>query len=85
MDVWTIVSVVVAAIAALFGVQWGIVKGKISQVASLVRETLELINALLKALEDDKVSSEEVALLKSKANDVKVAFKVLLGKKVEVE
>jgi len=85
MDVWTIVSVVVAAIAALFGVQWGIVKGKISQVASLVRETLELINALLKALEDDKVSSEEVALLKSEANDVKVAFKVLLGKKVEVE
>jgi len=85
MDVWTIVSVVIAAVAALFGTQWGLVKTKVSQVASLVKQTLELVNALLNALEDDKVTAEEVALLKAEANDVKVAFKVLLGKKVEVE
>lgn len=80
MDVLTIISVVLGAIAALAGGFWLKAKGKLSQVRSLAKESYDLVNVAVSALDDNTLSKEEVAAIKKEAEEVKVAWKVLIGK-----
>lgn len=80
LDVWTIVSAVLGLIAVVAGGFWLKAKGKLKHVADLVREAYEVVQKLYTALEDDKVTKEEVAELKKELADVKAAFLVLIGK-----
>jgi len=81
-DVWTIVSAALGLVAVVAGGFWLKAKGKIAHVADLVKQAWEVVAKLSSVLEDDKVSKEEVDALKKELNDVKVAFKVLLGREL---
>jgi len=85
MDLNTILLIVsgaLAVVAAVAGGGYKKVKDKIGQVANLFKQTFELVEALLKALEDNTVTPEEVELLKKEAADVKNAFFALIGKAI---
>ena len=80
LDVWTIVSAVLAVIAGLFTAFWSKAKGKIVAAYKLLKECLDVVDAATVALEDDKITKEEVEKIKKEAEEVKVAWKALLGK-----
>ena len=80
MDVLTIISIVLGAIAALFGGFWLKAKGKLSQIKTLAKESYDLVNVSVSALDDNTLSKEEVAAIKKEALEVKVAWKNLMGK-----
>ena len=80
MDVLTIVSIVLGAIAALFGTFWAKSKGKLAQIKNLAKESYDLVNVSVSALDDNTLSKEEVASIKKEAEEVKVAWKALMGK-----
>lgn len=80
MDVLTIVSIVIGAIAALFGGFWLNAKGKLTQLYLLGKESVDVAKAAIDALEDDKITPEEVAKIKKEAEEVKEAWHKLLGK-----
>ncbi len=75
-----IVSGALAVIAAVAGGGLKKVKAKIAQFANLFKPVFELVDALLKALDDNTVTPEEIVVLKKEANDVKTAFFELIGK-----
>jgi Tfp pilus assembly protein PilO len=80
MDVWTIVSAVIALVAAVAGGFWLKAKGKISQAGALIKESYEVVAALSAALEDNKVDKAEVDALRKELAEVKVAFFTLIGR-----
>lgn len=80
LDVWTIVSAVLVVISGLFAAFWKKGKDKILKAAKLGKEVLDVVDAATTALEDDKITKEEVELIKKEASEVKVAWKALLGK-----
>ena len=81
---WTVVvSAIMTVLAAVAGVFWKKGKGKIAKVATLARETADLISKATAVLDDDKVTREEVASLKKELCDVKDAWKALVGKTPE--
>lgn len=80
LDFGTILTLVLAALSTFFGVFWGKVKGKLGQIVSLVKEIYEAAEVMEKALEDNKITSDELKSIKSNFNDVKVKFKELVGK-----
>lgn len=81
MDVWTIVSAVLALVAAVAGGFWLKAKGKISQAGSLLKESYDVVASLSAALEDNKVDKAEVDELRRELSEVKDAFFTLIGKK----
>ena len=80
LDIWTIVSAVLGLVAVVAGGFWLKAKGKIKQVADLIKEAYEVASALHAALEDNKVDKAEVDALKKELADVKAAFLTLIGK-----
>jgi predicted metal-binding transcription factor (methanogenesis marker protein 9) len=80
MDVVTIISIVLGAVAALAGGFWLKAKGKLSQAANLVKQAYEVVAKVNEILEDNAITKDEVAELKKEAQDVRDAFKVLIGK-----
>jgi len=80
VDVWTVVTIVLGAIAALFGTFWGKVKGKLGQVVIAGKEFADVGIALKDALEDDKITQEEKENIKKEWGEALAAFKKLIGK-----
>ena len=80
MDVGTIISLVLGVIAAVFGGFWLKAKGKLGQIKNLVKEASDVITVSVGALDDDKLSAEEIAAIKKEAAEVVAAFKILIGK-----
>ena len=80
MDVLTIVSVVLGAVAVIASGFWLKAKGKLSQVADLVKQAYEVVAKVNEILEDNAIDKTEVEELKKEAQDVKDAFKALIGK-----
>lgn len=80
MDWTVIVSAVLGVVAVVAGGFWLKAKGKLAQIASLVKEAYEVVAKINEVLADDKVEKSEVEALKKELADVKDAFKVLIGK-----
>lgn len=80
LDFGTIITVVIALLGTFAGGFWLKAKGKISKIVKLGSEAIEVATTLNKALEDDKISKEEIEQLKKESNDVKVAWKDLISK-----
>ena len=80
MDALTIVSLVLGAIAVLFGAFWLNAKSKIEELANIGREALDVANVIIAAIDDNKITPEELAEIKKEIAEVKDAWKKLLGK-----
>ena len=95
-DVGTIITVILGLITAIAGGFWLKAKGKLAQIASLIKETVELVNKAfsiptkaIAMLDDNTVTKEEIAELKAlftelknEAADVKAAWKLLFPGRV---
>jgi len=82
MDTDTILLIVSAALAGigmLFGGKFLIVKTKLKQLASVVKEGSDVMKALDEAGEDNKITAEEWDLIKKEASEAWAAVKLLLG------
>jgi len=79
-DVATIISIVISAVALIFGGIWLKAKGKLSQIKNLFSEVSDLVTTAVDAVGDDKLSEDEIASIKKEAKDVISAFKALIGK-----
>jgi len=82
-DAGTIIAVIFAAFTTIFGGFWLKSKKKIGKVFLLIKEAYEVAQAATDALEDDKITKEEIERIKKEAADVKVAFKALFEKEVD--
>ena len=80
MDVLTVVSVVLGAIAVLAGGFWLKAKNKLSAIKNLAKESYDLVTVAIDAVGDNAISKAEVAAIKKEALEVKAAWKVLIGK-----
>jgi len=76
----TVVSVVLGLIATLAGGLWAKSKGKLNAAKELAREAFELVDVAVSSIEDDKITVEEVEKIKEEAQQVKIAWRVLIGK-----
>jgi len=71
---WEIIIPTVLGIVALIcGIRW-------KQVANLLKQTGELLLVVADAMEDDKISKDEVASILKESVDVVSAVKKLMGK-----
>ena len=77
---WTILSVIFAAITTLFAGLWKKVKGKLLAFANLAKEGLDVVNAVVDALDDDNLTKEEVLKIKNEALQFIGAWKAMIGK-----
>lgn len=78
---WTaIVTIVLGLIATIAGTFWLKAKGKLAQIVKLGREAVEAAEYFEKMLSDNKVEKSEVEQAKKELNDVRTAFKALIGK-----
>lgn len=73
-------SVVLTGVAIVAGGFWLKAKGKLSQVANLVKQAYEVVAKVNEILADNQINKDEIAELKKEAQDVKDAFKALTGK-----
>ena len=80
LDAGTIVTIVLGLVTTFAGGIWLKAKGKISKVITLGKECFDLLVKLEKALEDDKITKDEIKDLKNEAAQVKVAWKALIQK-----
>ncbi len=80
MDVGTVISLVLGVVTVVFGGFWLKAKGKLGQIKNLVKEASDVITVSVGALDDDKLSAEEIAAIKKEAQEVVAAFKALIGK-----
>jgi hypothetical protein len=80
MDVATIITLVLSAVTIFFGGKWLLVKGKLGQVKALGEESLDVIVAVVDALEDDKITDEEIETIKEEALEVADAWATLMSK-----
>lgn len=80
LDLSTIITIVVAIVGTFAGGFWLKAKGKLSKIIKLGSEAIEVANTLNKALEDDKITKDEINQLKKEVADVKAAWKNLTNK-----
>jgi hypothetical protein len=59
---------------------WLKAKGKLAQIAKVVKEAWDVIEHVRLALEDDKITKEEKEAIKKEVEELKGAFKALIGK-----
>jgi hypothetical protein len=81
MDVWTIVSVVLGALALFFGAYVLIVKTKLGEAVALLKDVADYGQLLLDATADNKVDDVEKVALKAKWAQVVADAKALVAKK----
>ena len=80
LNIWTIISGVLAVVAAIFGTALTKVKKKIGDFVNLAKQAVELLTVVTDAIGDNTVTKEEIAAMKQEIADVKAAWKVLWGK-----
>ena len=95
-DLWTIISLILMGVATIASGFWLKSKGKLKQlvelfrqVAELVTKGFDLVDSGVKMLDDNKIDAAEIeqlkvifAQLRQELNDVKRAFKILIGKEL---
>jgi FtsZ-interacting cell division protein ZipA len=81
MELSAIITGAIAVLGTVFGAFWKKAKGTLGKVFKLSSETLQLIEKLESALEDDKITKKEIEEIKKEAQDVKLAWKALTEKK----
>jgi len=93
-NIWTIISAALGILTTIFGTMVAKVRGKVKQILSLGKETLEagqaavsLANTAVAAFDDNTITAEEKLAIKTGAEkskaewqDVRTAWKVLWGK-----
>jgi len=82
MDLQTILTIISIALglgATLFGVKWVAAKGKLSQLKGVVKEGYDVVKVAVEAIDDDKVTVEEVAQIKQEAAEFGAAVKLLFS------
>lgn len=80
LNIWTIVSGVLAVVAAIFGTALTKVKKKIGEFVNLAKQAVELLTVVTDAIGDNTVTKEEIAAMKAEIADVKAAWRVLWNK-----
>ena len=80
LNIWTIVSGVLAVLAAIFGTAFKKIKAKFNDIINLVREGVELMTVVSEALGDNSVDKEEIVAIKKEIADMKLAWKAVWGK-----
>lgn len=83
MDITTIltlVSIVLGLGATLLGGKWLIAKNKLGQFKTVVKEGIDVVTAAIDAVEDDKITVEEINEIKMEVAEFKAAGKILLSK-----
>lgn len=74
LNLWMIVSGVLAVISSIFGVQLKKVKAKIKDVVAFGKESLDVLFVGSAALEDNVIDKDEVAALKKEIAEAKTAW-----------
>ena len=73
MDWQTIALIVLGVLSIVLGIKW-------QQVKHLIKEGAEALTELSGAIEDDKLTKEELRALAREWGDVILAFRKLIGK-----
>lgn len=76
----TLVSVGLGLIATVAGGFWLKAKGKLADIKTLAKETTDLVTVAVNAIEDNKITPEEVARIKKESVEVKAAWRKLIGR-----
>ena len=76
----TLVSIGLGLVATLLGGRWLVIKGKLNQFKVTLAEGYDVIEAAVKAVDDDKITKEEVAEIKQQVAEFKAATKLLFAK-----
>ena len=76
----TIVSIALGLGATLLGGKWLLAKGKLNQLKNVVSEGYDVVKAAVDAIEDDKVTVEEINQIKQEAAEFRAAVKLFFGK-----
>ena len=80
LSVWTIVSLVLLIVSTVFAGVWVTAKNKAKQVYNLGKEALDVAKAAIDALDDNKITQDEIEKIKAEALEVKAAWKLLRAK-----
>ena len=80
MEVSTIITLVFAALATIFGGIWLKAKGKLKQIKDVIKEGADVVIVAVEAVGDDKLTAEEIASIKKEAKEAVAAFKALIGR-----
>ena len=83
-DWGSILNIVLTVVTLVFGGFWLKGKGKLNQLKAVAKEGYEAIQAVVGALDDDKITAEEQVAIKKEALEAWVAIKTLLGIKPKV-
>ena len=80
LNIWTIVSGVLAVLGTVFATAFVKIKKKIGQFVTLARKTVDLLETVTAAIGDNTVTKEEIAAIKVDIAEVKTAWKALWNK-----
>ena len=80
MELEVILTVAISVITLVAGGLWLKAKGKLAQIVTVVKEAYDVIEHVRLALEDDKITKEEKEGIKKEVDELKGAFKALIGK-----
>lgn len=81
LNFWTILSLVLLGLSTVFGSYFVVFKSKARQLYNLGKEALDVAKAAIDALEDNKITPEEVAKIKKEAVELQAAWRLLKAKK----
>ena len=76
----TLVSIGLGLLATLLGSRWLTAKNKLKQFKTAAKEGVDVITAAVNAIDDDKITPDEVNIIKAEAIEFKAALKILLSK-----
>ena len=79
IDLGSVLNIVLTIVTVVAGGLWLKTKGKLKQLRNVAKEGYEAIQAVVGALEDDKIDAEEQVKIKKEALEAWVAIKILLG------
>jgi len=80
LNVWTIISGVLAVLGTVFATAFVKIKKKIGQFVTLARKTVDLLETVTTAIGDNTVTKEEISAIKIDIAEVKTAWKALWSK-----
>jgi hypothetical protein len=81
LDLPGILAIVFGVMTTVFGGFFAKIRPKLKKFVSLLREVMQLVDKMESALEDDKLTKQEIQAIKSEALDVRRAWKALVKKK----
>lgn len=75
-----IVSLLLLIVSTVFIGAWMTAKNKARQIYNLGKEAIDVAKAAIDALDDNKITKEEVELIKKEAQEVAAAWRILRAK-----